>query len=329
MRQFAAMPLIRNTDLDVHPICLGGNVFGWTADKNQSFQVLDAYVASGGNFIDTADSYSAFAPGNHGGESETILGEWLATDPVKRDKVVIATKVGQHPERKGLKAANVKAAVEDSLRRLQTDRIDLQYAHIDDLDTPLEETLGAFDELVKAGKVRHIAASNHTAPRLAEALAISKAHDWASYVALQPQYSLVSRGTYEGELESLCAEQELACFPYWGLAAGYLTGKYRDTGVESARAGIVRSQYDNAHGADILAAIDPIAAAHEVPLGVVALGWLLAKPTIPSVIASARNLEQLEQLLPAATVSLTAAELARLDEASQRVQVVERNDHGV
>ena len=233
------MTLISNTDLDVHPICLGGNVFGWTADRDQSFQVLDAYVAAGGNFIDTADVYSAFAPGNKGGESETILGEWFAANPSNRASVTIATKVGQLSGRTGLSAATVKAACDDSLQRLQTDVIDLYYAHIDDADTPLEETLGAFDELVKAGKVRYVAASNYSAARLVGALQVSASEGFTSYVALQPQYSLLARDKYEGPLEELCASRGLACFPYWGLAAGYLTGKYRESGVESARSQMV------------------------------------------------------------------------------------------
>jgi aryl-alcohol dehydrogenase-like predicted oxidoreductase len=214
------------SDLDVTRLCLGGNVFGWSADRDTSFAVLDAYVAAGGNFVDTADSYMWRAPGNSGGESETIIGEWLAARG-NRDDMVIATKVGSWPERQGLSRANITAAVEDSLRRLQTDRIDLYYAHRDDPATAQEETLDAFDSLVRAGKVRAIGASNFTAERLRSALEISDRDGLTRYVALQPHYNLLERADFETSLAPLLVEQDLACLPYFGLAKGFLTGKYR------------------------------------------------------------------------------------------------------
>ncbi len=310
------MVRLGRTDLDVYPLCLGGNVFGWTADEAQSFAVLDAYAAAGGNFIDTADAYSAWVPGNSGGESETIIGRWVASRD-NRDRIVIATKVSKHPERPGLSAANIRQAAEDSLRRLQTDRIDLYYAHADDPETPLEETLGAFDALVREGKVRHVAASNYEAPRLAEALAVSAREGLASYVALQPLYNLVERGEYEGALEAVCAEHDLACVPYFSLAMGFLTGKYRPGGdaVESPRAERASANL-NDRGIAVLEALDEIAAAHDTAVAAVALAWLRSRPTVATPIASARTPEQLAELLPMASLELAPAELERLDAAS-------------
>jgi aryl-alcohol dehydrogenase-like predicted oxidoreductase len=306
---------IGSTDLEVSPLCLGGNVFGWTADEEQSFAVLDAFAAAGGTFIDTADSYSAWVPGHSGGESEAIIGRWMAARG-NRDGLVIATKVGQLGTRKGLSAATVRAAAEDSLERLQTDRIDLYYAHIDDAEVPLAETLGAFDALVREGKVRYIAASNHGAPRLAEALAISDRDGLARYVALQPKYNLVHRGDYEGALAELCEREGIGCVPYSALASGFLTGKYRPgLKVESARAGSAGAYLDE-RGLAVLAALDEIAAARGTTVAVVALAWLMAKPTVAAPIASARTPEQLADLLPAASLALDAGELARLDAAS-------------
>lgn len=226
-----------SSDLEVFPLALGGNVFGWTADRDRSFAVLDAYTAAGGNFVDTADSYSAWVDGNSGGESETVLGQWFAARG-NRDDVVLATKVSQHPEYPGLSAANIKAAADASLRRLGTDHIDLYYTHFDKPEVPVEEIIGALDELVKAGKVRHIAASNISAERLAASLEFSDREGLARYVALQPHYNLVSRDTYEGELRDLAEQAGLAAVPYYALAAGFLTGKYRPgTEVDSPRAG--------------------------------------------------------------------------------------------
>jgi aryl-alcohol dehydrogenase-like predicted oxidoreductase len=306
---------IGSTDLDVFQLCLGGNVFGWTADEEASFAVLDAYVAGGGNFVDTADSYSAFAPGNSGGESETIIGNWMSARG-NRDSVVVATKVARLPGREGLAPDNIRAAAEDSLRRLQTDRIDLYYAHIDDPDTPLEDTLTAFGELVSEGKVRYIGASNYSAPRLAEALDVSRRLGLPSFVALQPHYNLVERALYEGELEQLCQREGLACLPYFALAKGFLTGKYRDAGaVDSPRAERAEVYLDD-RGRALLAVLDEVAAAHDTSVAAVSIAWLRVQPTVVAPLASARNTSQLAELLPGAELELTAAELERLSAAS-------------
>ncbi|PWI20600.1 alcohol dehydrogenase [Streptomyces sp. Act143] len=304
------------SDLEVFPLSLGGNVFGWTADETQSFAVLDAYTAAGGNFLDTADSYSAWVEGNSGGESETIIGKW-AKARGNRDDLVIATKVSQHPEYQGLTAANIKAAADASLRRLGTDRIDLYYTHFDKPEVPVEEIIGALDELVKAGKVRHIAASNISAERLEESLAFSEREGLARYIALQPHYNLVSRETYEGELQAAAERAGLAAVPYFALASGFLTGKYRDGEVvEGARAAGAGKHLQTERGRKVLAALDDIAEAHRVPVATVALAWLAAQPTVAAPIASARTVEQLPALVRVAEVTLTDAEVERLTEAS-------------
>ena len=305
------------TDLEVSDICLGGNVFGWTADRDTSFEVLDAFLDGGGNFIDTADSYSAFAPGNSGGESEAIIGEWLAARPGMRERVVLATKVGKHPEHMGLGPQNIRAAAAASLERLGVERIDLYYAHEDDPNTPIEDTLAAFAELIGEGKVRYVAASNYSAPRLVQALAIAEREDLPRYVALQPHYSLVERDIYEGELLGVCEREGLACIPYWGLASGFLTGKYRPGGaqVDSPRAAGAAA-YLNDRGIAVLEALDEVAGAHGVEVASVALAWLLAQPTVLSAIASARNVEQLGPLLAVAGLQLSEDELERLTRAS-------------
>jgi aryl-alcohol dehydrogenase-like predicted oxidoreductase len=310
------MARLGNSDLDVFPICFGGNVLGWTADEADSFAVLDSYAAAGGNFIDSADSYTAWVPGHSGGESERMLGAWLKARG-NRDEMVIATKVGRWDQRPGLSAANIKAAAEDSLRRMGVDHIDLYYAHADDPDTPLEETLAAFDELVRAGKVRHIAASNYSAQRLTEALRISRREGLAEYVALQPHYNLVEREAFEGELSALCERENLAVLPYFALAKGFLTGKYRPGGdsSESPRAEAARA-YLHERGVKILAGLDEIATLRDVPIPAVSLAWLLAQPAVTAPIASARNSEQLASVLPAADFELTEAELERLDSVS-------------
>lgn len=306
------MRKIGNTALDLFEICLGGNVFGWTADERQSFAVLDAYVGAGGNFVDTADAYAAWVPGNSGGESETIIGRWAAARR-NRDRIVVATKVGAAPGVQGLAAKTINQAAVASLQRLQTDYIDLYYAHYDDRETPLEETLGAFDALVAEGKVRYVAASNYSAPRLAEALAVSEREGLTRYVALQTEYNLVERPKYEGELAELCAREALGCLPYYALAKGFLTGKYRPgVDVESARAEAARAYLDD-RGRRLLAVLDDIAAAHDVAVAAVALAWLLARPTVASPVASARTPGQLDDLLPAATLDLGADELAALE----------------
>ena len=309
------MAKIGTTSLDVFPLCLGGNVFGWTADEKQSFAVLDAYAAAGGNFVDTADAYSAWVPGHEGGESETILGRWMAARG-NRDRMVIATKVGMLASLRGLGAKTIRAAAEGSLRRLRTDRIDLYYAHVDDAATPLEETLGAFDALVREGKVRYIAASNYTAPRLAEALAGAERMGLARYVALQPHYNLVHRAEYEGEVAELCAREGLACLPYYALASGFLAGKYRPgVKVESARAASAARNLDE-RGLRVLATLDAVAAERRTTVAAVALAWLRTRPAVVAPIASARTPEQLAELLPFASLRLTAAEVAKLNAAS-------------
>ncbi|MER6325739.1 aldo/keto reductase [Streptomyces coelicoflavus] len=305
-----------SSDLEVFPLALGGNVFGWTADQDTSFAVLDAYTAAGGNFVDTADSYSAWVDGNSGGESETVLGKWLAARG-NRDDVVLATKVSQHPEYPGLSAANIRAAADASLRRLGTDHIDLYYTHFDKPEVPVEEIIGALDELVKAGKVRHIAASNISAERLAESLEFSDREGLARYVALQPHYNLVSRDTYEGGLGDLAERTGLAAVPYYALAAGFLTGKYRPgTAVDSPRAGGAAKHLETERGRRVLAALDEIAEAHDAPVATVALAWLAGRPTVAAPIASARTVEQLPALLGVAELHLTEDEAERLTRAS-------------
>ncbi|MET7286926.1 aldo/keto reductase [Streptomyces sp. NPDC005573] len=312
----ASLRKLGSSDLEVFPLALGGNVFGWTADEATSFAVLDAYAAAGGNFVDTADSYSAWAEGNTGGESETILGRWLASRG-NRDRIVVATKVSQHPEYKGLSAANIKAAADASLRRLGTDHIDLYYTHFDQPEIPVEEIIGALDELVKAGKVRHIAASNIGPERLQESLDFSDREGLARYVALQPHYNLVSRDTYEGPLQDLALREGLSAVPYFSLASGFLTGKYRPgTTVDSARAGSAAKHLESARGRQVLTALDEIAADRQVPAATVALAWLAAQPTVTAPIASARTADQLPALLGVAGLRLTDAELARLTDAS-------------
>jgi len=317
---------IASTGLVVHPLCLGGNVFGWTADEATSHAVLDAYAAAGGNFVDTADAYSAWAPGNSGGESETILGNWMASRRA-RDRMVIATKVGKLPALRGLSAKTIRAAAEGSLRRLRTDRIDLYYAHADDASTPLEETLAAFDVLVRAGKVRALGASNYPAQRLGEALAIARRDGLARFAAVQDHHNLVHRSTWDGELAELCTRERLAFLPYYALAQGFLTGKYRPVGTASAAGGAetVRDaasprrdgarRHLDARGERLLAELDRIAAAHGTSLAAVALAWLRAQQNVVAPIASARTAAQLAELLPMATLALTQEELRSLTAA--------------
>lgn len=298
-----------DTDLDVFPLCLGGNVFGRGADEAQSFEVLDAYLAAGGNFIDTANIYAE-------GESERILGRWIAARE-NRHEVIIATKVGMG-SRPGLAFERIHEAADESLQALQTDYIDLYYAHEDDPDTPLEQTLTAFDELVKAGKVRYVAASNYSAPRLAEALEVSRRQRLVRYMALQPHYNLVVRDEYEGELQQLCERERIPCLPYFALAQGFLTGKYRPGGpaVESRPAARATAYMDE-RGERILQALDEVSKAHDTTVPAVALAWLNAQPTVATPIASARTVEQLEGLLPMATLELSEEELQLLTDASR------------
>ncbi|WP_141583781.1 aldo/keto reductase [Actinomadura sp. WMMA1423] len=303
-------------ELDVFPLCLGGNVFGWTADRDRSFQILDAYAAAGGNFLDTADSYSAWVEGNRGGESESIIGEW-AEARGNRDDLVIATKGGRHPEHQGLAAATMRAAVDDSLRRLRTDRIDLYFTHFDDPSVPVEEIMTTLDGLVASGKIRQIGVSNIELDRLQASLEFSEREGTARYVAVQPQYNLVSRDSYEGPRRDLAERYGLAAVPYYGLAAGFLTGKYRPgSTVDSARAGSAARHLESERGRAVLAALDIVAEEQDVPVATVALAWLAAQPTVAAPIASARTLAQLPPLVEAAHTPLTPDQLRRLDEAS-------------
>jgi aryl-alcohol dehydrogenase-like predicted oxidoreductase len=291
-------------------------VFGWSLDDRRSFAVLDAYVEAGGNFIDTADTYGRHGAGG-AGESERIIGRWMAVRG-NREQLVIATKVGMSPDPVGLSRASIMHGIECSLQRLGIDTVDLYYAHKDDPDTPLEETLGAFGELIEDGRIRHAAASNYSAERLEEALQIGKRAGMASYVALQPQYNLMERSEYEGEPRSVCERHELACIPYFGLARGFLTGKYRRDGpqVESPRAAGVRESYFNERGFAVLDALDEIAAAHGTSVAAVALAWLLAQPTVLAPIASATSAQQVAELVACVELELAPAELERLDAAS-------------
>jgi aryl-alcohol dehydrogenase-like predicted oxidoreductase len=306
---------IDGTELEIYPLCFGGNVFGWTADESQSFALLDAYAEAGGNFVDTADEYCNWVPGGEGGESETIIGNWME-ERGNREDVVVATKVGRGPGGTGLSAQTIRKAAEDSLRRLQTDYIDIYYAHADDPDVPLEETLPAFDELVKQGKVRYIAASNYSADRLAEALATADRLGISRFVALQPQYNLMDRAKYEGDLSEVCARENLACVPYFALAMGFLTGKYRPgVDVNSQRRRIARKYLDD-RGLAVLAGLDKIAHARDVALGAVALAWLAAQPTVVAPVASARTTEQVDDLVAMTSVELSDTERADLAKAS-------------
>jgi aryl-alcohol dehydrogenase-like predicted oxidoreductase len=303
------MTLLGRTDLDVLPICLGGNVFGWTADEQQSRDVLDAYVDAGGNFIDTANSYLV----EHG-RSETIIGRWIAGG--NRDRIVLATKVGGgRGDTRNLRADTIAREARASLERLQTDRIDLYYAHRDDEETPLEESLRAFDVLVRAGTVRHLGASNYTPERLTAALELQRDLGLAPFTVLQPHYNLVERD-FERTLLPVAEAWDLAVVPYYGLAKGFLTGKYRRGGaaVDSERAEAARAYLD--HGGEaVLEALDEIAAARTTTVPAVALAWLVAQPRVVAPIASARTTEQLHQILPAATLQLTADEVQRLSAA--------------
>ncbi|MEV0159016.1 aldo/keto reductase [Nonomuraea fuscirosea] len=302
------------TGLSVFPISLGTNVFGWTADKETSFAVLDAYVEGGGNFLDTADVYPYWATGES--TSETIIGEWLAARR-NRDSIVLATKVGMLEGHKGLAPATIRTAVEDSLRRLRTDYIDLYWAHVDDRDTPLVETLSTFDTLIREGKVRYVGASNYDAPRLAEALKTADEEGLARYVALQQPYNLVERA-YEGDLRAVVAAEGLASTPYSGLARGFLTGKYTPgANVNSPRAGAAARYLETEHGPRTLQALTRVAQERGAAPASVALAWLAAQPTITTPLASARNVEQLRPLMEAAALTLSEEELTLLDEASR------------
>jgi len=298
------------TDLQIHHLCLGGNVFGWSATAKESELVLDAYANAGGNFIDSADRYSEWLEGNVGGESETIIGDWMKSRG-NRAEIIVATKVAKLTTRAGLAATNIAGAAEDSLRRLGTDYIDIYYAHHDDESVPLEESLTAFHKLVTSGKVRYIAASNYTAQRLAQALKISRDLGISEYLLLQPHYNAIVRDEYESALLELAVKEDIAVLPYFALAAGFLTGKYQPgVDVESVRAEDM-PEYMNERGWAILQALTDIAAEHNAPIPATALAWLRAQPGIAAPIASARTPEQLAQLLP--IVELSPEQIAQVN----------------
>jgi len=307
------MITIAETVLVVHPLCLGGNVFGWSADKAQSEGVLDAYTKHGGNFIDTADVYSEWKEGNVGGESETIIGTW-AKARGNRSELVIATKVAMLSNRPGLSAANIIAACDESLKRLQTDYIDLYYSHKDDEETPIEETLNAYAQLIAQGKVRYIAASNFGADRLAQSLKFSADNSIPSYVAVQDHYNLMHRSEFESNQAPLLAQNSITCIPYFGLARGFLTGKYRPgITVDSLRAGGV-TEYQSEKGYAVVSALEEISKAHNSSIAATALAWLRAQPQVSTPIASARTVEQLEEIIQ--VVELTSDEVAKLTQLS-------------
>lgn len=314
-----ALRTLGTTAMQTPPLVLGGNVFGWRVSGDDAFAILDRFVDAGGTMIDTADVYSAWVPGHKGGESETVLGQWMAKRG-KRDDVLIATKVGMLPGEggQGLKASRIEAAVEASLERLQTDYIDLYFAHRDDPETPLDESLKAFDRLKSSGKVRHIGASNYTADRLAAALTVSAGEALACYEVLQPELNLMARDDYEGDLQKLAVERDIGVIPYFALASGFLTGKYRsaDDKGKSPR-GARMDQYFNARGDCVLAAMDAIAEDTGATLAQIALAWNAAQPGVTAPIASATSVEQLEELLGSLELELSGEQLAKLDKASK------------
>ena len=309
-----------HSPLSIAPLVFGGNVFGWSVNEARAFELLDAFVDGGGNLIDTADVYPAWVPGNRGGESEAIIGKWLQKSG-KRDRVLIATKVAKWDRHPGLSPINIRAAVEGSLQRLKTDRIDLYFAHEDDASVPMHETLGEFARLIGEGKLRAIGASNFTADRTVEALVVSKAYGLPRYECLQPEYNLVARSGYETALEPLVREQGLGVTCYYALASGFLSGKYRsaaDLAKSSARGGAAK-RFLNPHGLAVLAALDDIAAAHKATPAQVALAWLIARPSVTAPIASATSVPQLQELLGAMQLDLGADEVAALDRASATI----------
>jgi len=306
------MLTIPETDLVVHPLCLGGNVFGWTAGEAESHAVLSAYSSHGGNFIDTADVYSEWKDGNKGGESETIIGNWLKSHD--RSRFIIATKVAKLSTRPGLRPENIIAACNDSLRRLQTDYIDIYYSHADDKEVPMTETLGAYAQLISEGKIRYIAASQHTGARLQEALNISKEQGLPAYIALQDQYNLMERNPFETEQQAVLATNGLSALPYFSLARGFLSGKYRPgVTVDSVRADGVK-EYQTDKGWGIVATLDEIAKAHNSSVSAVALACLRSNPQVSTPIASARTVEQLNEIIE--VVELSADEVTKLNSAS-------------
>ncbi len=307
------------SSLHVYPITFGGNVFGWTVDEKTSFDLLDRFVGQGFNFIDTADVYSRWHPGNSGGESEAIIGKWLKARG-NRDKVILATKLGieMGPGKKGLSRQYMMQAVEASLRRLQTDYIDLYQSHRDDPDTPIEETLSAYADLIRQGKVREIGASNFTADRLAESLKISSEKGLPRYQSLQPLYSLVERGEFEGPLEALCLREKIGVIGYYSLASGFLTGKYRSKADAEGRIrGSRVEKYLNEYGFGVIRALDDVARRYNARPGQIAIAWLIARPSVTAPIASATSLAQLDELMAAAEIQLDAAAIEQIDAASK------------
>jgi aryl-alcohol dehydrogenase (NADP+) len=312
------MTRIGRSDLDVFPVCLGANVFGWTADRNESFRILDAFHGGGGDFVDTADSYSAWVPGNSGGDSERIIGEWLAAR--RPENVVIATKVSQHPDFRGLAPKNIRAAAEASLQRLGVDTIDLYYAHYDDETVPLEETVAAFGDLVTDGLVRHTAVSNYSADRIRQWVGYASAAGSALPVAVQPHYNLVHRNAVEETIVPVAEEFDLGLVPYYALASGFLSGKYRSADVPDAPGTSPRAKgaakYATPQGLAIVDALESIGSAPGASIATTALAWLRAQPAVSAPIASASRVDQVADLLAAGTLELSAAELEELDRVS-------------
>ncbi len=306
---------LANTDISVHPLCLGTNVFGWGADEAQSFKILDAYIDYGGNFLDTADAYSQWKDGNAGGESETIIGKWMKARG-NRDKIILATKVAKLTTRRGLSPENIKAALADSLERLQTDYIDIYYSHEDDLTVPTIETLATYTKLIEDGKIRYIAASQHKADRFEQALLISKENNLAAYIALQDHYNLIVREPFESEQAAIVSKYNLSALPFYGLAKGFLTGKYRVGQTVNSVRSASAAEYLDQRGIAILNLLDEVAKETKAPLAAIALAWLRSHPAVSTPIASARTVEQLAEIIQ--IVELSADQLNRINAVSKR-----------
>jgi aryl-alcohol dehydrogenase-like predicted oxidoreductase len=307
--------ILPKTNISVHPLCLGTNVFGWGADEGESFKVLDAYVAHGGNFLDTADVYSEWKEGNSGGESETIIGKWMKARG-NRQQIILATKVAKLTTRRGLSPANIKAALADSLNRLQTDYVDIYYSHEDDLAVPTIETLATYTNLIQEGKIRYIAASQHKADRLEQALLISAENNLATYIALQDHYNLITRDPFESEQAEIVLKYNLSALPFYGLAKGFLTGKYRVGKTVNSVRSASALQYLDEKGIAILNVLDEVAMENQAPIAAIALAWLRSNPAVSTPIASARTVEQLEEIIQ--IVELSADQISRLNAVSKR-----------
>jgi aryl-alcohol dehydrogenase-like predicted oxidoreductase len=307
--------ILPKTNISVHPLCLGTNVFGWGADECESFKVLDAYVAHGGNFLDTADVYSEWKEGNSGGESETIIGKWMKARG-NRQQIILATKVAKLTTRRGLSPANIKAALADSLNRLQTDYVDIYYSHEDDLAVPTIETLATYTNLIQEGKIRYIAASQHKADRLEQALLISAENNLATYIALQDHYNLITRDPFESEQAEIVLKYNLSALPFYGLAKGFLTGKYRVGKTVNSVRSASALQYLDEKGIAILNVLDEVAMENQAPIAAIALAWLRSNPAVSTPIASARTVEQLEEIIQ--IVELSTDQISRLNAVSKR-----------